>query len=201
MVIYRGSDGKPGYHQTDDIHDAVGFVEQMRNERGVEHTRIFRLEEVVFQYRPYYHVELADSLGGPVEVGSDDETKPLVSLGEITGGYGSGPSSVRNGNGGSNGSSTSTNGSNGHSEFATVDSINTVTTKSPLNKDGNGSLSNGATGSGSTGSSGSSANGSTDTASSDGDIDSDADLNVALADAKDNGETSSVGSKRSLFGR
>ena len=61
MVIYRGSDGKPGYHQTDDIHDAVGFVEQMRNEQGVEHARIFRLEEVVFQYKPYYRVELAEA--------------------------------------------------------------------------------------------------------------------------------------------
>ncbi len=61
MVIYRGVDGKPGYHQTDDIHDAVAFVEQMRNEEGVEHARIFRLEEVVFEYRPYYRVELTDS--------------------------------------------------------------------------------------------------------------------------------------------
>lgn len=59
MVIYRGADGKPGYHQTDDIHDAVGFVEQMRNDEGVEHARIFRLEEVVFEYRPYYRVELS----------------------------------------------------------------------------------------------------------------------------------------------
>jgi hypothetical protein len=59
MVIYRGIDGKPGYHQTDDIHDAIGFVEQMRNEEGVEHARIFRLEEVVFEYRPYYRVELS----------------------------------------------------------------------------------------------------------------------------------------------
>ncbi len=60
MVIYRGSDGKPGYHQTDDIHDAVGFVERMRNDSGVEHARIFRLEEVVFEYKPYYRVELSD---------------------------------------------------------------------------------------------------------------------------------------------
>ncbi len=60
MVIYRGSDGKPGYHQTDDIHDAVAFVERMRNDSGVEHARIFRLEEVVFEYKPYYRVELSD---------------------------------------------------------------------------------------------------------------------------------------------
>ncbi|MDH4277006.1 MAG: hypothetical protein OEW83_02855 [Acidimicrobiia bacterium] len=71
MVIYRGSDGKPGYHQTDDIHDAVGFVEQMRNDQGVEHARIFRLEEVVFQYKPYYRVELAESGFGELGIMAD----------------------------------------------------------------------------------------------------------------------------------
>ncbi len=69
MVIYRGADGKPGYHQTDDIHDAVGFVEQMRNDEGVEHARIFRLEEVVFEYRPYYRVELSTA-GTPMMLGT-----------------------------------------------------------------------------------------------------------------------------------
>ncbi len=63
MVIYRGPDSKVGYHQTDDIHDAVSFVEQLRNEDGVEHARIFRLEEVNFEYRPYFRVEL--KAGGP----------------------------------------------------------------------------------------------------------------------------------------
>lgn len=74
MVIYRGVDGKPGYHQTDDIHDAVGFVEQMRNEDGVEQARIFRLEEVVFEYRPYYRVELSDSLAQPSLENSETAT-------------------------------------------------------------------------------------------------------------------------------
>jgi len=59
MVIYRGIDGKPGYQQADDIHDAVAFVESKRNDEGVEQARIFRLEEVVFEYRPYYRVELS----------------------------------------------------------------------------------------------------------------------------------------------
>ncbi len=62
MVIYRGADGKPGYHQTDDIHDAVMYVEGLRNDKEVDHARIFRLEEVTFEYRPYYRVEL--SVGG-----------------------------------------------------------------------------------------------------------------------------------------
>ena len=87
MVIYRGVDGKPGYHQTDDIHDAVGFVEQMRNEEGVQHARIFRLEEVVFEYRPYYRVELskaaaAAALGG-VSMGLDDPASPPLPPSEL----------------------------------------------------------------------------------------------------------------------
>ena len=76
MVIYRGPDGKPGYHQTDDIHDAVGFVEQLRNDQGVEHARIFRLEEVGFEYRPYFRVELT---GAPsLDAGS---STPAVTAG------------------------------------------------------------------------------------------------------------------------
>lgn len=83
MVIYRGVDGKPGYHQTDDIHDAVGFVERMRNEEGVEHARIFRLEEVVFEYRPYYRVELTDSMGQPAIAGSEAAALPASNDGAV----------------------------------------------------------------------------------------------------------------------
>ncbi|MEZ5409806.1 MAG: hypothetical protein R2761_17390 [Acidimicrobiales bacterium] len=80
MVIYRGADGKPGYQQAEDIHDAVTFVEQMRNEEGVEHARIFRLEEVVFEYRPYYRVELAglSSAGGALPASSNGAAAGLT---------------------------------------------------------------------------------------------------------------------------
>ena len=61
MVIYRGTDGSPGYHQTDEVHDAVAFVEQLRNDKGVEEARIFRMEQVNFEYRPYFRVELMAS--------------------------------------------------------------------------------------------------------------------------------------------
>jgi hypothetical protein len=71
MVIYRGADGKPGYHQTDDIHDAVMYVESLRNDKDVDHARIFRLEEVTFEYKPYYRVEL--STGGTAAVSVGDE--------------------------------------------------------------------------------------------------------------------------------
>ncbi len=58
IVKYRSPDGKADYHHTDDIHDAVSFVEQLRNDQGVDGAQIFRLEEVNFEYRPYYRVQL-----------------------------------------------------------------------------------------------------------------------------------------------
>ena len=77
MVIYRGPDGKPGYQQAEDIHDAVTFVEQMRNEDGVEQARIFRLEEVVFEYRPYFRVELSSFSSHDAMIGA--APSPMVS--------------------------------------------------------------------------------------------------------------------------
>lgn len=93
MVIYRGVDGKPGYHQTDDIHDAVSFVEQMRNEEGVEHARIFRLEEVVFEYRPYYRVELTDSAGGQMAIEANGVAGALPDSSEVSAQVGAGSES------------------------------------------------------------------------------------------------------------
>jgi hypothetical protein len=71
MVIYRGADGKPGYHQTDDIHDAVMYVESLRNDKDVDHARIFRLEEVTFEYKPYYRVELNTGAAAAVSAGDN----------------------------------------------------------------------------------------------------------------------------------
>ena len=65
MVSYRSSDGKQSYHQTDELSDAMQFVEHLRNAESVEHARIFKLEELSFEYRPYYRVELATALPPP----------------------------------------------------------------------------------------------------------------------------------------
>ena len=79
MVIYRGADGKPGYHQTDEIHDAVGYVEQIRNQEGVEHARIFRLEEVVFEYQPYFRVQISatDDSATELDIVKESESETL----------------------------------------------------------------------------------------------------------------------------
>lgn len=58
MVIYRTADGQPGYHQTDALDDAVSFVERLRNSDGVDHARIFSMEEVTFDFKPYFRVEV-----------------------------------------------------------------------------------------------------------------------------------------------
>lgn len=60
MVIFRTPDGKPGYQQADDPGDIVATVERLRNEDGVENVRIYRMEEVEFEYKVRYTVELKD---------------------------------------------------------------------------------------------------------------------------------------------
>ncbi len=65
MVIYRTADGQPGYHQTDALDDAVSFVERLRNSDGVDHARIFHMEEVTFDFKPYFRVEVGGDRGAP----------------------------------------------------------------------------------------------------------------------------------------
>jgi hypothetical protein len=59
VVNWQGTDGQPGWHPVADVQEATTFVEHLRNAEGVEATRIFRLEEVAFEFRPYFRVELA----------------------------------------------------------------------------------------------------------------------------------------------
>lgn len=59
MVIFQTPDGNPGYNQFDTVEAAVAFVEQLRNEQGVSNARMFALEEIKFDFKPYYRVELA----------------------------------------------------------------------------------------------------------------------------------------------
>ncbi len=66
MVIYRTADGQPGYHQADELDEAVRFVERLRNGDGVDGARIFKMEEVSFDFRPYFKVEIGPG-GVPVE--------------------------------------------------------------------------------------------------------------------------------------
>jgi hypothetical protein len=63
MVIFQTQEGSPGYHQTGELEDAVAFVENLRNEQSVEQVRIFRMEEVPFEFKGYFRVELMEHSG------------------------------------------------------------------------------------------------------------------------------------------
>lgn len=65
LVKYMTPDGQPGEHEVDELHDAIAHVERLRNEEGVEGARIFRIEEVRFEFKPYYRVEIG-SAASPV---------------------------------------------------------------------------------------------------------------------------------------
>ena len=58
MVMYLGWDGKPRFQQAQDLDDAISFVEQMKNLDGIENVRIFRLEEVEYQFQVKYVVDV-----------------------------------------------------------------------------------------------------------------------------------------------
>lgn len=65
MVIFQTPDGNPGYNQFESLDEAVRFVEKLRNEQSVETARMFALEEVKFDFKPYFRVELDPPMVGP----------------------------------------------------------------------------------------------------------------------------------------
>jgi hypothetical protein len=66
MVIFQTPGGSPGYNQFETLDEAVSFVEQLRNDQDVANARIFALEEIKFEFKPYFRVELqALNAGSP----------------------------------------------------------------------------------------------------------------------------------------
>jgi hypothetical protein len=80
MVIFQTPDGNPGYNQFESVDEAVRFVEKLRNDQGIENARMFALEEIKFELKPYYKVELkalgAGSPGGGHAVASAPSAAP-----------------------------------------------------------------------------------------------------------------------------
>jgi len=80
MVIFRSAEGKPGYHQAETLDEAVRFTERLRNQEQVSDARIFRMQEVPIEFKPYYKVEVAGSVAdeAPVVRPADDEVVTAV---------------------------------------------------------------------------------------------------------------------------
>ncbi len=58
MVIFQNPDGHPGYNQFESVEEAVAFVEKLRNEQSIDSIRIFELNELKFELKPYYKVQM-----------------------------------------------------------------------------------------------------------------------------------------------
>ncbi len=72
MVIFNGAEGQPRYHQAETLEDAVKFAEHLRNAEDLDETKIYRLSEVSFEFRPYFRVEV----GASVEEAAASDTVP-----------------------------------------------------------------------------------------------------------------------------
>jgi len=68
MVSYRDSEGNRSYHETDELNAAVAFVEHLRNDEAVSDARIFKMDELSFEFRPYFRVEIAGAMPPPPPV-------------------------------------------------------------------------------------------------------------------------------------
>ena len=62
MVLYSGRDGAVAFTRCNELNEAIAQVERLRNEESVEQVQIFRLEEVKFEIKPYYRVEIPQAV-------------------------------------------------------------------------------------------------------------------------------------------
>ena len=67
IVVYQRADGSSGLEECADLDRAAKAAEHLRNHDSV-HPRIFRTEEVFFDFKPYYRVDLSS-----VSVDADTE--------------------------------------------------------------------------------------------------------------------------------
>ena len=65
MVIFQTADGSPAYSQFESVSEAIGFVESLRNDQGIENARMFELKEIKFELKPVFKVELLELNPGP----------------------------------------------------------------------------------------------------------------------------------------
>ncbi|MEO5842543.1 MAG: hypothetical protein ABIQ73_03930 [Acidimicrobiales bacterium] len=72
MVQYTGLDGSAAFGRCEELNDAVAEVERLRNEQSIDSAQIYRLEEVKFEIKPYFRVEL------PATAGVTEPAPPIV---------------------------------------------------------------------------------------------------------------------------
>lgn len=58
IVIHDDAKGVTQYQQFGELEKAIALVERLRNDEGVDNARLYELDEVVFEMKPYFKVEI-----------------------------------------------------------------------------------------------------------------------------------------------
>src|SRR3954463_12329523 len=65
VVFFPASDGSPAFRRLSSLHEAVDFVEHLRNEQEVAEVSVHSLAEVPLAFRTVYRVEVAGAVPAP----------------------------------------------------------------------------------------------------------------------------------------
>lgn len=60
LVTFRTAEGRDGNHTASSLDEALRFVERLRNNEGASDVRLFRMQEIPIEFRPYYKVEVGE---------------------------------------------------------------------------------------------------------------------------------------------
>ena len=77
IVVYLRADGSSGVEECADLDLAVVAAERLRNVDSVERPRIFKTEEVTYDFKPYYRVEVTSVADDSVEHSAAAEQIPV----------------------------------------------------------------------------------------------------------------------------
>ena len=58
IVVYQREDGSSGVEECADIDLAIVTAERLRNVESIERPRILKTEEITYDFKPYYRVEV-----------------------------------------------------------------------------------------------------------------------------------------------
>jgi hypothetical protein len=67
IVVFASAEGKPSYHQTESLEEAVKFVEHLTNSEGVSNAKVYRMTEVALEVKAVYRVEVAGTAATPTD--------------------------------------------------------------------------------------------------------------------------------------
>ncbi len=71
IVVYQKADGSSGLEECVDLDLAIVTAERLRNVDAVERPRIFQTEEIRYDFKPYYRVEVATAGGAAADAATD----------------------------------------------------------------------------------------------------------------------------------